>query len=365
MINKRRTKSGMRYDVRLRRPTGTTYNKTFTTKREAERHERAELTARDRGSWIDPRNSSRTLADVAHEWLASSPAKRASSFARDEIALRKHILPALGARSVGSLTPRDIQGEVNRWCSTMAPRSTRRTYGVLRAVLNMAVNSELVTRTPCRGIKLPAVTQSARVLPSPEDVARLAQAVGDEHGLMVWLGAMLGLRWGEVAGLRVSRLDLLRGRLLVAEQITRGAGGRRVLGEPKSQAGRRTLTVPPSLIKPLSAHLARRGLTATDATAFVFVSPEGQPLDYSVWRRRVWQPACRRVGLDGLGFHDLRRLNATVLVEEGVNVKTAQARLGHSDPRLTLAIYAQATDAADQAAADLIGIRFSPPPQAV
>jgi integrase len=57
------------------------------------------------------------------------------------------------------------------------------------------------------------------------------------------------------------------------------------------------------------------------------------------------------VGLDGLGFHDLRRLNATVLVAEGVDVKTAQSRLGHSDPRLTLAVYAQATDDADRAAA--------------
>jgi len=54
------------------------------------------------------------------------------------------------------------------------------------------------------------------------------------------------------------------------------------------------------------------------------------------------QPS-RNAGLDGLNFHDLHRTNATAMVAEGVDVKTAQARLGHSDPRLTLAIYAQAT----------------------
>jgi hypothetical protein len=65
---------------------------------------------------------------------------------------------------------------------------------------------------------------------------------------------------------------------------------------------------------------------------------EPRPLDYSNGRRRVWEPAVEAAGLLGLGFRDLRRTNATALVLEGVDVKTAQARLGHSDPRLTLAI---------------------------
>lgn len=80
-----------------------------------------------------------------------------------------------------------------------------------------------------------------------------------------------------------------------------------------------------------------------------------QPLQYSAFRQRVWQPACAKVGLPELGFHDLRRHNATTMVRNGVDVKTAQARLGHSDPRLTLGIYAQATTDADRAAADLLG----------
>lgn len=55
----------------------------------------------------------------------------------------------------------------------------------------------------------------------------------------------------------------------------------------------------------LARHLQRLGLTATDPDALVFVSPEGSVVDYGNWRRRVWQPACSAVGLDGLGFHDL------------------------------------------------------------
>ena len=118
--------------------------------------------------------------------------------------------------------------------------------------------------------------------------------------------------------------------------------------------------MPAPLVDLLAAHLARRGLTGNDADV-VFVMPEGGPLVYQNFRNRHWLPACRAVGLEGLGFHDLRRLNATGLVMEGVDIKTAQSRLGHSDPRLTLAVYAQATTEADRAAADRLGTRFMSP----
>jgi integrase len=72
----------------------------------------------------------------------------------------------------------------------------------------------------------------------------------------------------------------------------------------------------------------------------------------------VWLPAVELAGLDGIGFHDLRRTNATAMVLDGVDVKTAQARLGHADPRLTLAIYAQATSEGDKSAAEKLGARL-------
>jgi integrase len=186
------------------------------------------------------------------------------------------------------------------------------------------------------------------------------QRSGPDHGLIVYLGAALGLRWGEVAGLRVGRLDLLRGELTVAEQVTRGEGGRSHLGAPKSRAGRRTLAMPAWLVEMLAEHLRARGLTAADSDAFVFTWPSGGHLTYSAWRRR-WIAATAAAGLpEGFGFHDLRRANATELVAGGVDVRTAQARLGHSDVRLTLEVYARATTEADRAAAETVGRRFQP-----
>lgn len=98
----------------------------------------------------------------------------------------------------------------------------------------------------------------------------------------------------------------------------------------------------------------------TDLDAFVFPAEGRGPLDYANWRRRVWLPATKRVGLEGLGFHDLRRACATYMVLDGLDPKTAQGRLGHSDPRLTLAVYAQATSEGDRRAATALAGRFDP-----
>ena len=114
----------------------------------------------------------------------------------------------------------------------------------------------------------------------------------------------------------------------------------------------------------LADHISRRGLTLDDVDAYVFSMPVGGPLDYAHWRLRYWLPATKAVGLSWLTFHDLRRANATALVTAGVDLKTAQTRLGHSDPRLTLAVYAQATTAADRDAADRVAALFMAPEEA-
>jgi Phage integrase family len=78
--------------------------------------------------------------------------------------------------------------------------------------------------------------------------------------------------------------------------------------------------------------MATDQLTGAEPDRLVFTTPQGQPLDYSHWRIRTWLRATDKAGLDGAGFHDLRRANATILVAEGIDVKTAQTRLGHADP---------------------------------
>ena len=136
------------------------------------------------------------------------------------------------------------------------------------------------------------------------------------------MGALLGLRWGEVAGLRIGSLHLLARTLTVTETVTTDEDTRPILGPLKSEAGIRSLSMPELLVDILAKHLARAGLTAADADSLVFSAPGGDHWSYGNYRCRRWQTATKKVGLAGIGFHDLRRTASTQPVLGDVDLKT-------------------------------------------
>jgi integrase len=355
-----RKRDGRRvYDVRLRDDKGAEYSKTFLTKREAEAYQAAERASRNRGAWVDPRLASARVAEVAERWITANTTKRLGSVARDRSIINNHILPALGSKQIGSVTRADVQQLVNAWTASHAPASTVRMYAVLRAVMSYAEDSELIGRNPCRRIRVPQLTPRVAEILDADTLGRLAEAMGS-YGPMAYLGAF-GLRWGEIAGLRVGRLDFLRHTITVDRQLTRGLHGRMIETDPKTKAGRRpSLALPDWLMAMLAAVLASRGVTAAEPDALLFVAPEGTALHYSNWRQRVWMPARTAAGLPTLNFHDLKHTAGTALLDEGINIKIAQTRLGHANARTTLAVYAQATIQGDRDASDRLGERFRP-----
>ena len=356
-IAKRTTLRGeARYDVRWRLPSGLVQTKTFRRRADADAFRRRVEADELVGIVADLRRQSATFEDVARAWLKPNPGKRARSLARDGNILAKHVLPVLGSRRVRSITRDDVQALVNVWANELAPRTVARMYAVVRAVMAHAEDSELIARSPCRKVRLPEADEIRRPILDVEGLERLAVALGADQAVFMWVGVVLGLRWAECAGLTVSRLDHLLREVTVEFQL--GLNG--LLVRPKSKAGRRTLAAPAWLMDELALLLARRGLNAADRNALVFVSPTGASLRYSNWRRRVWLPATRAAGLEGLLFHDLRSNATTALIAEGVDVKVAQVRIGHSDPRITLGLYPRATPEADRRAADRVGERFRP-----
>ncbi len=358
-IQRRDTQKGTRYDVRLRGPDGREVSRTFRTEREARLFEAEERSAMQRGGWVDPRSAATPFTDVTEQWIDSNPSKRPSTLARDDVTLRLHILPTLGPRPIGQITPSEVQALVKLWLTERKPSSVARDYRTLAAIFHFAVDRDDIVRSPCRRIRLPKGPHRDVHVVDADELAHLAKAMGD-YGPMVYVAAVLGLRWGEVAGLRIGRLDLANRTLEVAEQVTRGRGGRIFLGEPKSDAGHRLLAMPMPLVELLQAHLDARGLTKADQGAFVFAAQDGGPLHYANWYHRVWAPAVEAAGLGGLTFHDLRRANATGLVSAGIDVKTTQTRLGHSSSRLTLDLYAQSVARLDRDAAEALGETFMP-----
>jgi integrase len=118
-----------------------------------------------------------------------------------------------------------------------------------------------------------------------------------------------------------------RGTVTVAEQLLEVNGAFSV-GPPKSAAGRRTVTLPAVVVEALAEHLAR--YTARSPEAFVFLSSQGMHLAAHQPNRRVWQPATRPAGVEGLRVHDLRHTASTLATAAGGSLREVINRLGHS-----------------------------------
>jgi integrase len=352
-IEKHSTKRGARYAVRYRLADGRQRWKTLPTKRDAERFAHRVEADKLRGVLPDLSLGKTTFNVWAHKWLdASERTKRATTVARDRCVVETRLLPELGPRPIAAISPEDVRTLVDFWATTFAPRSVHTYYGVLRAILNAAVNADLLGRSPCRGVRLPPPERRRAIRFLTElELRRLAAATPDPYRPMVYAAGVLGLRWSEVAGLRVGCLDLTRGTLEVAETIAE-VNGYVLRADVKTASSRRTLPIPRFLAELLTEHLAARGLGDADTDALVFVAPDGGPLRAGNFRNRIWARATAASGLKGLTFHHLRHSAVGFLIDSGAHVAVIQKRMGHSSIRTTLDVYGHVLPDTDQTATD-------------
>jgi integrase len=141
------------------------------------------------------------------------------------------------------------------------------------------------------------------------------------------------LRWAELVGLRRRHVDLAGAGLHVVEQAAEVAG-KFIIGPPKTDAGQRVVTLPTLAVTALAEHLDRYAAPGPDG--LVFLSARGKHLARSSFRRLVWLPAVRKVGLDGLRVHDLRHTAATLAAATGATTKELMERMGHTSPGVAL-----------------------------
>ncbi len=298
-----------------------------------------------RGLWLDPTSGQVTLSAYMEEWLAAKVALRTRTLELYRSNINRHIAPELGAVKLTDLSPTIIR----RWhaglaSSGLAPATTAKVYRLLSAILATAVADEIVVRNPC-------VVKSAGVERSPERPIATVNQVYALAALWFLTAAFTGLRWGELAGLQRRRVDLLHGVLRVEHVLVESEGGLSV-GPPKTEAGRRSVAIPPPLVPVLENHMS--GCSAPGPDGLVFCGPLGAALRRTHFGRK-WRSAVRMVGdLEGLHFHDLRHTANTLTATTGASTRELMYRMGHASPAAALR-YQHATRDRDAAIAQALG----------
>ncbi len=364
----RRLPSG-RWQARYRHPdTGVTMSagQTFPTKAEAARFLATVETDQSRNVWRDQALAELTFGAVAELWFASKIHLRETTRRTYRGLLDHHLLPRFEARPVGSITSLDVQAWIGdrRANSRLCSNSVAKAYRVLKAVMESAVDAELIARNPCRVKGAGKERLPDLRFATPEDVSALVDTVEDRWKALLLLAAYGGLRWGELAALRRRHVDLLHKRVRVEEQATE-INGTLNWGPPKTDAGIRTVSLPSFLVEALEAHLSVFGAPGVDG--LVFMTAEGTPLRRHNFRKRVWLPACAATGMEGLRFHDLRHTNATLAAASGAPLRALMARLGHASSDAALR-YQHRMAGQDEAIAeflDTVGRAAHPTPSSV
>lgn len=341
-----------RWQARYTTPTGRTVaaSTTFTTKADANRWLALAEADLARGEWSDPRLGQTTLAEWADRWLDTTVDLKPKTQDWYETMLRTHVLPTLGSIPVARIDQAGLQAfaaDLNR--SGAAPGTVRAALLVVRRVLATAISGGAIRSNPVDGIRKPRSNREEMHFLTPEQVALLAEEiahpplnpVGGEHrrraypeyGLLVRFAAYTGLRAGEIGALRVGRLDLMRGRVEVAEPLA-DVRGTLHFGAPKTYQ-RRTVPIPRVLASELAPQVADKR-----RQDLVFAGPDGGPIRHGNFYRRHFKPAVRRSGLPkDLRFHDLRHTYAALLIAEGAHPRAMMERLGHSSVTVTLNTY--------------------------
>jgi integrase len=229
-----------RWQARYRDPAGRMQSakNTFATKTDASKHLSLIEADLHRGDWLDPRLSRVTFDEWSTAWLAGCAHLKAKTLAGYESVLAVHVLPEFTGEPIGSIDTARVRRFVSRLLAEgKAPGTVRNAKRVLRLVLGAAVEGGSLKSNPCDGVTIPRGASSEMVFLDLGQVRKLADAIATpprptrhaarehpEFGLLVRFAALTGLRAGEIAALRVGRLDVPGRRVEVAEAASEPHG---------------------------------------------------------------------------------------------------------------------------------------------
>ena len=311
------------------------------------------------------RRSERIKADMSFgDWLDfwyqnfSKPKIRATTQATYENRIYSHIIPGLGKIPLNKLSQNDLQqfyarlkkGGRKRLVEQngkgLSDRMVRASHTTCRSALEKAVAEGLIHANPAIGCKLPPKKgKEMQVLTQAEILRFLTQAKEEGYYELFLLELTTGMRRGEILGLKWRDLNLTTGELRISRQVVK-TGKSTEISAPKTKSSIRTILLPPDMVA-LLAELKKQ-----TKGEWMFPSPakEGEPRNPTAVYNR-FQLILERSHCKKIRFHDLRHTFATMALENGMDIKTLSAMIGHISAETTLNIYSHITDTMRQQAA--------------
>jgi integrase len=285
-----------------------------------------------------------TVAEFAERWKEQVLSQRKPSTKKAaESHLGAYIIPRLGRLRLDDVGVENQQMFVGYLAERVSRKTVVNVVGTLSSMLNTAKNWGYI----CAGVSLnrlvlpeKEVRRQARAF-TAEQAKAILELAQDPWRVMFGLAAYAGLRAGEILGLYVEDVDLVRGVLNIRKTAWYGQ-----LQSAKSAGSETTVPLAENLVGMLRRFIGGR------REGLLFVNKVGRPYTAEkVVQKRLW-PLCDALNIPRAGFHAFRHMHATVLLETGATPKVTQRQLRHADSRVTLDHYAHLIDSSHREAVE-------------
>ncbi len=292
-----------------------------------------------------------TVGDFAERWRAEVlPKRKASTIHAAESHLKNQILPHLAKLPLDQLGAENQQMFVNKIANTMSRKTVLNVIGTLSSMLNTAKSWGYI----CEGVSVKKLVLPQRGIReqahsfTPEQARKILQAATGQYRVMFLIAAMMGLRAGEILGLKSQDFDFISGLLRIRRTVWRGK-----LQTPKSVNSEATLPVPEALSLIVQKFLGTR-------QGFLFLNSRGHFFIAENVVRQALVPILDALGIPRCGFHAFRHTHSSLLLASGAAPTVAQKQLRHSDARMTLGIYGHIIGDAHREAVEKVASILNP-----
>ncbi|WP_168627353.1 site-specific integrase [Cryobacterium sp. BB307] len=341
---------------------------TYSAKVDAQAWLAAQHTLIAQGNWspaavlaAQATQKAQTLQDYAERWLRERTNSRGERLRPATIHEYRRLiagpLAPLAPRLLADITPAVVRTWRTDLLDTGRKTQTSRAYGLLNAIMGTAVSDGLIALNPCT-IKGGQSTNTGRKVLPPTDAEldTILDTITPRFRALVLVAAWGGLRYGEATELRRKDVTITRDdsgevsliRVRVDRAVTHTSDAGFQVGPPKSEAGIRTVALPPHTNGELLAHLEEH--TGRFPDSLLFPAADGSShLGQSTFTKH-WYPARRAAGREDMPFHALRHYAGTRYAQTGASLRETMTRLGHSSTSAAMR-YQHATGRDDELAA--------------
>jgi len=323
----------------------------FTAKKRSECYDwlRKTLDQIDQGMTFETQNL--TLKEYLKDWITirKNVLRPKTSFQYEKL-INIYIQPAMGKVKLKDLNIRMI----NRFYENLVnkgvgPWNIRYTHQVLHAALEQAVKNGAIGRNPAHGAIVPRVEHKEMQILNEQQVGQfLVAASNSKYRTLYHLAVTTGMRFSELRGLSWSDVDWIKGSIAVKRQIQDIPGKGPVLGAPKTRSGTRTILLGETTLNELKSQNQRIESEKAMAgeswqeNALIFPSKLGTPFGV-MSLQKDFKKMLKAANLPNIRFHDLRHTAASLMLNHGISALVVSKILGHSNPGVTLSVYAHST----------------------